>query len=97
MPIFCPRSMFSVALDCTRDTYNYLFVMKNVCLSIVSGKSVLTKISLKRHPVKKGWPIGWPFFCLFARVLRGCNHHCDAAVLGAALGGLVTGYGIFFS
>lgn len=60
-------------------------------------KERLTKISLKRHPVKKGWPIGWPFFYLFARILRGSNHHCDAAVLGAALGGLVTGYGIFFS
>ena len=64
---------------------------------LLVSKSVLTKISLKRHPVKKGWPIGWPFFYLFARVLRGSNHHCDAAVLGAALGGLVTGYGIFFS
>ncbi|MFK3716257.1 50S ribosomal protein L19 [Escherichia coli] len=45
-----------------------LFVKLNctTCVSVLVrllvSKSVLTKISLKRHPVKKGWPIGWPFF-----------------------------------
>lgn len=48
-----------------------LFVKLNctTCVSVLVrllvSKSVLTKVSLKRHPVKKGWPIGWPFFiCL---------------------------------
>ncbi len=37
----------------------------SVLVRLLVSKSVLTKISLKRHPVKKGWPIGWPFFiCL---------------------------------
>jgi large subunit ribosomal protein L19 len=93
----------SPVVDSILSNVVVLFVKLNctTCVSVLVrllvSKSVLTKISLKRHPVKKGWPIGWPFFYLFARVLRGSNHHCDAAVLGAALGGLVTSYGIFFS